>query len=214
MWRTRTGADLSLWFYACGWEDSVAYGVSTALEAHTGEGMSAVPWQPRWQGETHNWVSHFCPHLLFALLFFTEKFVLEVYNFTLPRLFRWNEFVETPRYSLVLTSWWIEPGAEFLIWSSWGKGKRFLNIYVHLQVWGRVWMEFLRFSRRFSDLMLRHTAVEERSRPSFRVSSDPKTGLLFVISLKASKYIRAVKGAWSSTYPFLWLASRILDWNP
>lgn len=56
-------------------------------------------------------------------------------------------------------------------------------------------MEFLRFSRRFSDLMLRHTATEELSRTSFRGSSGPKTGLLFVINLNASKHGRAVEGA-------------------
>lgn len=62
-------------------------------------------------------------------------------------------------------------------------------------------MEFLRFSRRFSDLMLRHTDMEEWSRS--RVSYGPQIGLLFVINLKASKHLRAVREPQVSTQPFL-----------
>jgi len=81
-------ADLPLQFYRCGWEGSVGYGVNTALEVHMSEGMSMVTRQPSWQGETHTWVSHFSPHLLFSLLFFTEELVWEVYSFASLGLLR------------------------------------------------------------------------------------------------------------------------------
>lgn len=63
------------------------YVVNSALQAHFSEGTSVVTWQPCWQGETHTPELATSP-LISPLLFFTEELVLEVHDFTLPRLFR------------------------------------------------------------------------------------------------------------------------------
>lgn len=115
---------------------------------------------------------------------FSEKLVLEVYRFTLCRLLRWNSSVETPWDSLVLASWWIELGAEFFTWGSWREGS--LNNMCTFRFGGEC-LEFLRFSRRFSDLMLRRPAMGKWSRSRFRISSGPQMDLLLVINLKPSK---------------------------
>lgn len=93
-----------------------------------------------------------------------------------------------------------------MTWGSWREGP--LKVYVHLYVLGGASVEFVRFSRRFSD----PTKVKSHCRGRIiRIQLMVRFHLLFLINLKISKQHRAVKGAQGSTKPFPRLFPRILD---
>lgn len=123
-----------------------------------------------------------------------RKACLRGVHLDLPGLLEWNLSSATPWDGLGPAPLRGQPGAGFLTWVPEGRS---LSVSGHTFRFGGkpASGEFLRFMWSLGDSMerLRHTAVEEWLQCSFTVRSGPNLGLLFIIILKASKQLTAVK---------------------